>query len=131
MFFSELILFCLGGGGYVLLELLWRGFSHPSMFFLGGLCFRLLGLFRRHLPPLLVPFAGAAAITALELATGLLLNRLLGLQVWDYAAQPGNLLGQICPAYSLLWIPVSAAGAALDFFLTRRFLPPHRRGTAP
>ena len=66
-----------------------------------------------------------------QLATGLLLNRLLGLQVWDYAGQPGNLLGQICPAYSLLWIPVSAAGAALDFFLTRRFLPPRRRGTVP
>ena len=131
MFFSELILFCLGGGGYVLLELLWRGFSHPSMFFLGGLCFRLLGLFRRHLPPLLVPFAGAAAITALELATGLLLNRLLGLQVWDSAAQPGTLRGQSCPADSLLWIPVSAAGAALDGLLSRRFLPPRRRGTAP
>lgn len=131
MFFSELILFSLGGGGYVLLELLWRGWSHPSMFFLGGLCFRLLGLFRRRLPPLLVPFAGAAAITVLELAVGLLVNRLLGLSVWDYSSLPGNLLGQICPRYSLLWVLVSAAGAAVDFLLTERFPRLRPRDTAP
>lgn len=130
MFSSELILFTLGGGSYVLLELLWRGWSHPSMFFLGGLCFRLLGLLRRHLPPLLLPFVGAAAITVLELATGLLVNRLLGLSVWDYSAVPGNFLGQICPRYSLLWIPVSAAGAALDFFLRERLPRLRPRGKA-
>ena len=27
----------------------------------------------------------------------------LGLDVWDYSNQPGNVLGQICPAFGLLW----------------------------
>lgn len=27
----------------------------------------------------------------------------LGLGVWDYSNQPGNVLGQICPAFGLLW----------------------------
>ena len=45
--YRECLLFLLGGGTYVGLEWLWRGFSHPSMFLLGGLCFRLIGLLRR------------------------------------------------------------------------------------
>ena len=53
--YRECLLFLLGGGTYVGLEWLWRGFSHPSMFLLGGLCFRLIGLLRRHLPPDLPP----------------------------------------------------------------------------
>lgn len=27
----------------------------------------------------------------------------VGLGVWDYSNQPGNVLGQICPAFGLLW----------------------------
>lgn len=27
----------------------------------------------------------------------------IGLGVWDYSNQPGNVLGQICPAFGLLW----------------------------
>ena len=41
------ILFCAGGMGYLGLELLWRGWTHSTMFFAGGTCFLLLGrLFR-------------------------------------------------------------------------------------
>ena len=47
--------------------------------------------------------ASAAAVTAAELAVGLVVNRLLGLRVWDYSAIFGNILGQICPLYSFLW----------------------------
>ena len=36
------ILFAVGGTGYVLLEFLWRGWSHISMFLAGGLCFLLV-----------------------------------------------------------------------------------------
>ena len=111
-FRKNALLFCCGGGLYVALELLWRQRSHWSMFLAGGLCFRLLGLLeRRSLPPVARAGAGAAVITLVELGTGLLVNR--DYQVWDYRAQPGNLRGQVCPLFTLLWMPVSLAGMAL------------------
>lgn len=104
--------FCLGGAGYVGLELLYRGRSHISMFTAGGLCFLLLGqLPKFKLHPALRALSGAGLITAVELATGLLVNR--SYQVWDYRGQPGNLWGQVCPLFMLIWIPVGMAGTAL------------------
>ena len=107
-----LTLFCVGGSAYVGLELMYRGRSHISMFGAGGLCFLLLGRLRRR--PHSVPAklgAGAGTITAVELATGLLVNR--NFAVWDYRGQPGNFLGQICPIFTALWVPIGAAGMAL------------------
>ena len=39
----ELVIFYLGGMLYMALELAWRGWSHGSMFLLGGCCFWLIG----------------------------------------------------------------------------------------
>ena len=103
-FWRKLVLFYLGGMAYVGLELLWRGRSHGSMFVAGGLSFVLIG----HLPRLPLPLralSGAAIITAVELVTGLIANR--DFSVWDYRGQPGNFLGQICPLFTLLWMPIS------------------------
>ena len=47
--------------------------------------------------------AGAAVVLAVEFASGCVLNLWLGLGVWDYSGLPGNVLGQICPAFGLLW----------------------------
>ena len=102
------VLFYLGGCAYVGIELLWRGRSHGSMFVAGGLSFVLLGQLnqvRPRLPMVLRAVAGAGVITMVELAVGLLVNR--GYRVWDYRSMPGNYLGQICPQYMLLWIPVA------------------------
>lgn len=104
--------FCIGGSSYVGLELLYRGRSHSSMFCAGGICFLLLGKLRsRPLPGAIKAGAGAGIITGVELATGLLVNR--DYHVWDYRQQPGNFLGQICPLFMVLWIPVTAAAMAL------------------
>ena len=102
------------------LELLWRGRSHGSMFAAGGTCFLLLGeLGKRERIPLAVKaLAGAAAITAVELITGLLVNR--DHRVWDYRRMPANFKGQICLPYSLLWIPVSVAGLLLHHAVSGR-----------
>ena len=54
---------------------------------------------------------GAAIVTAVELGAGMLVNRQY--QVWDYRDQPGNFMGQICPLFSALWIPLSLAAAVL------------------
>ena len=113
----------LGGGAYVGLEYLWRGYSHGSMFAAGGVCFLLLGQVRRT-PALIRPILGAAVITGVELVTGLLVNQ--NYQVWDYRRNPGNFLGQICPAYTLLWLPLSLAAMAVYPHadrLVRRFTP--------
>ena len=111
-FIRNLGIFLAGGGIYVSMELLWRRRSHISMFAAGGICFLLLGKIRKsRLPDTVKPLAGAAAITAVELGTGLLVNR--DHHVWDYRSVPGNYRGQICLPFSLLWIPVSALGMGL------------------
>ena len=113
MILKKTVLFAAGGACYVGLELLWRGRSHSSMFLAGGCCFLLLGLLdkARRLPLPLRAAAGAGIITAVELAAGLLVNR--DYAVWDYRNMPLNFLGQICAAYSFLWIPVSLGGMSL------------------
>ncbi len=106
------MLFAAGGSAYVGLELLWRRHSHWSMFAAGGSCFLLLGKIRRLSFPMAVKsILGAGAITAVELITGLLVNR--DHRVWDYRTVPGNYRGQICLPFSLIWIPVSILGMGL------------------
>jgi len=107
-FWKFSFLFYLGGMCYTGLELLWRGFTHWSMFLLGGLCFVLVGKLKRlrsGLPLPLILTEAALLITLLELGCGLLVNRTY--RVWDYRHLPMNFLGQICLPFTLLWIPVS------------------------
>ena len=119
-FWKQMILFCVGGGAYVGLELLWRGRSHGSMFAAGGTCFLLIGHLNRVHPRLPLPLrtlAGAGIITMVELAAGLLVNR--NFAVWDYRDRTGNFLGQICPLFTVLWIPVSLLALLLHAMLSR------------
>ena len=80
-------LWALLGAAYVALETLWRGYSHPSMFIVGGLCGVLVGALNqapRFTAPRL-PYrraAGAAVVLAVEFASGCVLNLWLGLGVW-------------------------------------------------
>ena len=101
------------------LELLWRGWTHRTMFFAGGICFLLLGRLKDQ-PPWVKAVAGAGIITAIELAAGLLVNRQYA--VWDYRNAPFNFLGQICLPYSLLWMPVGLAGAEGYRFLDKKMM---------
>lgn len=108
-FLKKSVMFALGGGAYVGLELLWRGRSHVSMFLAGGISVLLLGGLNRTEPRLPLPLravAGAGVITMVELAAGLLFNR--DHSVWDYRGMWGNWMGQICPLFSLLWIGLAA-----------------------
>ena len=118
---NHLILAIIGGLIYVLIELVWRGHSHWTMFLLGGACFLVLGLTNEVIPwdmsLQLQAFMGACIVTALEFLTGCLVNLWLGWGVWDYSGLSGNILGQICPQYFLLWVPVSLVGIVLDDWL--------------
>ena len=74
-FLKKCLLFCIGGAAYVGLELLWRGYSHISMFAAGGVCFLLIGQLGQVQPVLPWPLRailGAGIITMVELAAGLL-----------------------------------------------------------
>ena len=118
---KKCMLFYLGGCAYMGLEVLWRGWSHGSMFMAGGLCFLLIGHLGEVEPRLPVPLraaAGALVITMVELGTGLAVNR--DYRIWDYRGRPGNLWGQICPLFTLLWIPVALAAIMLYSWADRK-----------
>ena len=117
---ENLILIGCGGAAYVAVELLYRGRSHISMFFAGGVCFFLVGLLDEIWPgaPLSIQMVlGAWGIVSVELVTGLVVNRWLGLGVWDYSAKPHNLLGQICLPFAACWAGLAGAAVVLDDLL--------------
>ena len=111
----------LGGVIYVFIELMWRGYSHWSMFLLGGVCFIALGLINEIIPwgmPLTAQmFIGCVIITSLEFITGCIVNLWLGWDVWDYSDLPYNLLGQISLKSSVGWYFLSAVGIVFDDWL--------------
>ncbi len=57
---------------------------------------------------------GGSVITLAELGAGLILNVWLKLDIWDYSRLPGNLWGQVCLKYALLWVVL--AGTAIVLF---------------
>lgn len=122
--FKAGVLSILGGLIYVLLETLWRGYSHWSMFILGGICFAAIGLFNEVIPwemPFVIQMLlGSLIITTLEFITGCIVNIYLGWEVWNYSDEWLNILGQICPKYSLIWFFISAIAIILDDWLRHK-----------
>ena len=106
----SLLLFLTGGIGYYAMEVLYRGYSHPSMALCGGIClvgiYRINSIFSRS-SLLLRALMSALFITLTELICGLIVNLRMGLRVWDYSRMPCNLAGQICLPFSLLWFALS------------------------
>lgn len=124
-FFKYLILFIIGGIIYFLFETILRGWSHWSMFLLGGLCFVLIGEYNEHVdwdtPLIKQGVIGACIVTALEFVVGTVVNVYLGWGIWDYSNVPLNFMGQICLPFSILWIFVSILAVVVDDWL-RYFL---------
>lgn len=117
-FMKYLFLFLTGGFAYFYIEILYRGFSHFSMIICGGLAFILCGainqLMHFKISVISQMILSMFIITALEFITGYIVNIRLGWNVWDYSGLPFNLLGQICLAYSLVWLIISLACIFLD-----------------
>lgn len=107
----------IAGGIYLGIELAWRGHTHWTMLPLAAAIFVCAGLLDEVRVPL--PFwwqvaAGTIIATALEFVAGLILNLWLGLGIWDYSEMPGNLLGQICPQYTLAWAALMVVSIKLE-----------------
>ena len=103
---AELLVFLLGGAAYAMIEILFRGHTHWSMVLTGGSCiltFYLLLDWISSQPLILSAAAGALIITAYEFTVGCIVNLRFGWNVWDYSDLQGNLLGQICPAFTAVW----------------------------
>ncbi len=98
--------FLSGGILYSLVEILWRGYTHWTMTLVGGICFLLLYWMNGHMKGsafLVRCLVGAGVITAIEFLTGLVVNLILKMNVWDYSGMPFNLLGQVCLFFSCMW----------------------------
>lgn len=109
-------LFAVGGVGYGLIEILWRGFTHWSMAVTGGLCFSLLYRMCGRMRACCrwkKCLAGSALITGVEFLVGCFVNLRMHWNVWDYSKMPANLLGQICLPFTALWFLLCAPVTAL------------------
>ena len=113
----------LGGFIYGFTEVLFRGYTHPSMMLAGGICFLLLyyiNLRMKSRSLLLRGLIGSAVITSVEFVFGVIFNLLLGMDVWDYSERPFNILGQICPLFSFIWFVFSIPVVFISVFVSDR-----------
>lgn len=130
---KNLALFLTGGIAYPALEILCRGRTDFSMAIAGGSCLCLIDAIcnnRLRAMPLSVKcFAGSSIITAVEFGTGVVVNLILKLDVWDYSQMPMNILGQICLPFSLLWyvvtLPAMMLCSVFDRLDARNAKPAH------
>lgn len=97
-----LLLALTGSAAYPLLEIAYRGRTHPAMALAGALC---LPMIRRcaQLPCRRATRALAAAclVTLCEGCIGAVCNR--DHRIWDYRNNKGHIAGQVCPRFFCLW----------------------------
>ena len=98
-------IYAIGSVGYMFIEIVWRGCTHWTMGVLGGFCMLMIYFIENsfNFSRFIKAFMSACFITAAELVTGLVVNEILGLAVWDYSGMKYNLAGQISLVYSFLW----------------------------
>lgn len=112
------VIFGLGAIFYGLIEVVSRGYTHPTMLLAGGICF--VSMF--FIDNLKINFIykcimSAIVITSIEFIFGCIFNLVLKYDVWDYSAEPFNLLGQVCLKFFLIWCLLSAGGILLSRFI--------------
>ena len=91
---------------YSLMEISARGFTHWTMTLTGGIILTILyemftGL--RSVPFWQKCILGSLIITSVEFTVGVIVNIILGWNVWNYSDMLFNILGQICLLFTVLW----------------------------
>lgn len=127
-----LLLWIVGGLVYVAIEIIYRGYSHWTMFIVGGICFIEIGIENELMPTWDIPIEvqaliGAIIITANEFICGCIINIGYGMHVWDYSGLPFNILGQICLPFTYAWFYIAIIAIVVDdkirYVLFREELP--------
>ena len=118
----KLCFFAMGGIGYGIIELMWRGYTHWTMILAGGVCFVIFSEIAKKFKER--PFAckvalAALGVTAVELVFGIVFNLVFKMNVWDYSNMPFNILGQICPIFTLAWAAVASVFVPLADVLNK------------
>lgn len=110
--------FLLGGAIYYMIEIIFRGYSHPTMFIVGGICYILIGIINEYFPWDMYfeiqTLIGTALVLLVEFISGCILNLYFKLNIWDYSDQFCNILGQVCLLFAIIWIPLVAYAILLD-----------------
>lgn len=119
--FKYLVLGNIGGTVYVLIELLYRGHSHWTMYIVAAILFIMIGLINEYLSwdmkmwkQMLI---GTFMATIIEFIAGIIINVKLGWNVWDYSNLPLNIMGQICLPFSIVWFFISLIAIIADDYL--------------
>lgn len=116
-----LFLWALGGSLYYGFEVFFRGFSHWSMFVLGGICLLFCakqGLWTGWREPLWKQVLWCTIfVTAAEFITGMIVNQWLGWNVWDYTGRKWQLFGQICLPFTIIFSALCVIGILLSGYL--------------
>lgn len=117
-----IIIFGMGAFIYGAIEVIVRGYTHWTMALTGGAVMALFMLINRSrdVNILLRCLLGALVITSLEFAVGAVVNLGLGWDVWDYSEKPFNIMGQICPLFTLGWFALSLPGFMLCTAVEKR-----------
>ena len=116
-------IFVIFGAIYFFIEWLWKGHpTHWTMYVLGGWLGLIIGNFNE-----VIPWEwsfrkqciyGMGIVTLAEGLTGLLLNKMLQLNIWNYSHTWGHFFfDQCCIPFSLAWLVLSAACILLDDLL--------------
>ena len=115
------ILLIIGGVAYCGVELLYRGYTHWTMFLVGGLCFVFCGsineLFEWDMLIWYQMLICTIGITAIEFIAGIFINIVFNLNVWDYSNLPLNICGQVSLLFSIFWFGLSFVAITLDDWL--------------
>ena len=129
VFLKNFIIFSVGFTIYQIIEGLFKNFmtiiSNGSylrsesflMGLIGGGALLLIGQLNKkftwNIPIWIQSLIGGIGILLFEFAVGLFMNKFFcphyGITlIWDYSSVPGNILGQICPQYFIIWIILAA-----------------------
>lgn len=120
--YKDLILIFVMGALYMVLEGLWRGWTNISMLVVGGLCAFLIGRLNERetfckLKMWQQCLIGTIITLCIEFISGLILNLWLKLNIWDYSNTWGNVMGQICLPYAILWFALMPFCIYVDDYL--------------
>ncbi|WP_242983129.1 hypothetical protein [Clostridium drakei] len=103
---KDLLLIFIMGALYMVVEGLWRGWTHISMLVVGGLASFFIGRLNQH--PKFYDrkmwqecVIGTLIILILEFTSGMILNVWLWLGIWDYSSEPLIFMDKY--AYNMLY----------------------------